>query len=193
MSLIRRENPYTKTIWYDRIIDITTGQLLQEGTRFNQKRANNIEDGIYNAYEYYIELESLVKRMQAQLEIDGRVPGNSGSFFDTFDGKPARLIILPEITDVTTAVTSTEKVIPVADASKFEAMTFATIYDANSYEDIYITAVDEGAKTITVQALTSDYTKGAKVARSTASIDTVNQTMDVAPFTIFNVELVEVV
>ena len=194
MSELMRTNPYKKTIWYDRIVDVTTGQVLQEGTRFNQKRANNIEEGIYGAYEYIIDLESTVKRLQAQQEIDGRVPGNNGSFYDTFDGTSTRLTLLTTSTDVVSPITAGSSVkISVASTEGFTAMTYATIYDADSYEQVLITAVDASAKTITVQALTSDYAKCAKITRSTAGIDTEHQNMVVAPFVTYKVDLVEVV
>lgn len=193
MSGLKRVNPYAKTTWLDRIVDVTTGQVLQEGTRFNQRRANNIEEGIYGAYEYAIELESIVKRLQAQLEIDGRVPNNNGSYYDVFDGNATRLIRLMEITDVTAAVEVGETVISVADASIFTPMTYVTIYDADCYEHVRVTDVDVAAKTISVDAIENAYDKGAKIARSTASVDAVNQTLDVAPFVTYDVELVEVV
>lgn len=188
----RKTNPYAKTMWYDRIVDVTTGQVIQDGTRFNQSRANNIEDGIYGAYDYIIGLESTVKRLQAQLDIDGRVPGNGGSFFDTFDGTSTRLVRLDEMTDVTDAVSDGSSVtIPVASSKGFISLSYATIYDATNYEHVYITAVDEGF--ITVQSLVGDYAKGAKIARSNASIDLIEQSMGVAPHVTYDVELTEVI
>lgn len=192
-NVLKRANPYEKTVWYDRIIDIESGTVLQEGTRFNQKRANNIEEGVYGAYNCIIDVETLVKRMQAQLEIDGRVPGNLGSYYDTFDGTATRMSLDTTKTDVTASIVAGVTTIPVASTTGFDVMTYATIYDNDSYEDVLITEVNEAAKTITVQALTSDYVKGAKVARSTAGIDTDSQNMAVAPFITHNVQLVEVV
>lgn len=184
-------NPYNKTRWYDRIVDLTSGQVLQEGTRFNQARANNIEDGIYNAYEYLLDLESAVRRMQAQMEIDGRVPGNSGSFYDTFDGTSTRIALQKELTDVTSAVAAGATTIPVADGSLFKALTYVTIFDGQNYENVRVAGVD--GNTLTVSALSNAYVKGAKVARSMVTVDTNSKTMKVAPFTVYNVELVEVV
>lgn len=186
-----KQNPYKKTVWFDQIIDVTTGEVIQVGTRFNQSRANNIENGIYNAYEYIISLESTVKRLQAQLEIDGRVPGNGGGFFDTFDGTPSRLALVTTKTDVTADVTVGATKIPVASTDGFTAFTYVTIYDGTNYENVQVTAI--GTKELTVTALANGYTKGAKVARSTVDIDAVNQTMDVAPYIVYSVDLVEVV
>lgn len=184
-------NPYNKTRWYDRIVDLTTGQVLQEGTRFNQSRANNIEDGIYNAYEYILELEAAVRRMQAQQEIDGRVPGNSGSFYDTFDGTSTRIALQKELTDVTSAVAVGATTIPVADGSLFKALSYVTIFDGQNYENVRVASVN--GSELTVSALSNAYVKGAKVTRSSVGVDTNSKTMQTAPFTIYSVELVEVV
>lgn len=187
----RKANPYDKTIWYDHIVDVTNGQVIQEGTRFNQSRANNIENGIYGAYDYIIGLESTVKRLQAQLDIDGRVPGNGGSFFDTFDGLPTRLTYLSVSTDIIEAVDAGSTQLKVASTEGFTPFTQVTVYDDTASEDVVITAV--GTDTITVSALTNAYKKGAKVARSNVQIDTVNAEMGVGDWQTFNVELVEVV
>lgn len=42
---------YIKTEWKDRIIDPISGQLLEKGTSFTAKRANNIEKGIEDAHK----------------------------------------------------------------------------------------------------------------------------------------------
>lgn len=193
MSVLRRTNPYEKTVWLDRIVDVTTGQVLQEGTRFNQRRANNIEEGIYGAYNYIIDIETLVKRIQAQLEIDGRVPGNLGSFYDTFDGTATRMALDMTSADVTADITAGATLIPVASTDGFTPMTYATIYDANNYEHVLIAAVNAEASTVTVQALSNGYAKGAKLTRSTASVDSVAQALVVAPLTTYTVDVMEVI
>lgn len=166
-------------------------EAFEEGSRFTAIRMNHMEEGILNAHLGLFEQDKALKKILAQLSAGDRVPGNNGVFSDAFDGTEGRLIRLKAMTDVTADVASGTTVIPVADSAEFTAMTYATIFDADSYEHVMITAVGEG--TITVQALTSDYTKGAKIARSTASVNTTNQTLDVAPFVTYNVELVEVV
>lgn len=192
-TLGRKENPYVKTVWYDQIKDVTTGQIIQEGTRFNQKRANNIENGVYGAYEYIIQIESTVKRLQAQLDIDGRAPGNGGSFFDAFDGSATRMTFDAALTDIIEAVEIGQTVIKVANVDGFTPFTQVTIFDDTNTEDVLITAIDASAKTITVQALQNAYKKGAKVARSNVAIDTVNAEMGVGDWQTFSVDLVEVV
>ncbi|RDV27792.1 hypothetical protein [Lysinibacillus capsici] len=187
----RKANPYNKTVWYDQIKDVTTGQIIQEGTRFNQKRANNIEDGIYDAYEYIIQLESTVKRLQAQLDIDGRAPGNGGSFFDAFDGTPSRMVLDKALTDIIETVEIGTTTLKVASVEGFTAFTQVTIFDDVATEDVVITEV--GTNTIKVQALKNAYKKGAKLARSNVDIDYINAEMGVGDWQTFNVELVEVV
>ena len=157
-------------------------EAFEEGSRFTAKRMLHIEQGIFGAHSGLENFDRELKKIRAQMELDGRVPNHSGSFADTFDETSQRLVRLTAKTDITVEAKSTETVLHVASTEGFTAMTYATIYDADSYEQVLITAVDSSAKTITVQALTSDYAKGAKITRSTAGIDTDNQNMVVAPF-----------
>ena len=187
----RKVNPYAKTVWYDQIKDVTTGQIIQEGTRFNQKRANNIEDGVYGAYEYIIKLETTVKRLQAQLDIDGRAPGNGGSFFDAFDGAATRMVLDKTTTEIIEAVAVGRTTLKVASTEEFTALTQVTIFDDENSEDVIITEV--GTDTLTVQELKNAYKKGAKVARSNVLIDTTNAEMSVGDWQTYSVDLVEVV
>lgn len=166
-------------------------EAFEEGSRFTAARMNHIESWLAKAHTGIFEMDKSLKKILAQLAAGDRVPGNNGTFADAFDGTEGRLIRLKAMTDVTADVSAGTTVIPVADAGQFMAMTYATIFDANSYEHVYITAVSAGQ--ITVQTLINDYTKGAKIARSTASVNTETQTMDVAPFVTYQVELAEVV
>lgn len=190
-TLGRKENPYKKTVWYDQIKDVTTGQIIQEGTRFNQKRANNIENGVYGAYEYIIQLESTVKRLQAQLDIDGRVPGNNGSFFDSFDGAPVRMTLDTTTTDIIEAVSVGATELKVANVGGFTAFTQITIYDDTHSEDVRVTEV--GTNTIKVQALKNSYKKGSKVSRSNIMVDTTLAKMSVGSWQTYKVDLLGVV
>lgn len=165
-------------------------EVFKKGTRHKASVMNHMEAGILAAHLGLFEMDKSLKKILAQLSASDRVPGNNGTFADAFDGTVGRLIRLTAMTDVTAAVTIGSTVIPVASTEGFEVMTYVTIFDADSYEHVLISAVGEGS--ITVQTLTSDYAKGAKIARSTASINTKNQTMDVAPFVTYQVELLEV-
>lgn len=187
------ENPYRRTVWHDDLIDTVTGEVLEEGTTFWAEYANNMEWGIFNNYEQLIYFQRMIKKIQMQLELDGRVPGANGNFVDTFDDEPTRMTRLSAKTDVTAAVTAGDTVIPVTDASQFKALQLVTIYDANSYEHVKIGAVDAEANKLTVTGVVNDYSKGAKVAHSTASIDEVNNSMNFGTWGTYTVSVSEVV
>lgn len=62
---------YDKTVWIDHIADPNTGEVLQQGTRFDQQKMNNIENGIYDAHMSLQELEdSKVKEFAITLAAD---------------------------------------------------------------------------------------------------------------------------
>lgn len=185
-------NPYNKTEWEDHIVDPTNQEVIQQGTRFTAERANNIENGIFGAYGYVLSLEKDLKRALTQLEIDGRVPGNNGSFYDVFDGTPNRLTLQSPNSDILAAVASgTSVIISVASAAGFQSLTYATVYDGDNFEHVYITHVNDNV--VTVQALENNYAKGAKLARSTAAIDPETNLLQTGAFVTYQVELVEVV
>lgn len=187
------ENPYRRTEWHDDLIDTVTGEVLEEGTTFWAEYANNMEWGIFNNYEQLIHFQRMIKKIQMQLELDGRVPGANGNFVDTFDDEPTRMSRLSAKTDVTAAVTAGDTVIPVTDASQFDALQLVTVYDADNYEHVKIGAVDTEANKLTVAAVLNDYSKGAKVSRSTAAIDDVNNSMNFGTWGTYTVSVSEVV
>ena len=108
-------------------------------------------------------------RMKVQMELDGRAPGNSGSNADKFVGETNKSVRQLATADITPAVESGITVLPVDKVTSFAAFTQVTIYDGTNSEDVLITAVR--VDTITVQALTHDYVKGARIAQSNAKID----------------------
>lgn len=184
-------NPYKKTTWFDDIFDPTTGEILEEGTPYLAKYANNFEDGIFNAYGYIMSMQREMQRMQVQMELDGRAPGNSGTFADTLDGSTNKITLDTTKTDVNTAVSTGATTINVDSVDGFKAFTQVTIYDDVNMEDVLITAVNSDS--LTVQALQHNYKKGAKVARSTVVVDVENKKMDVGAWSTYSVEIVEVV
>lgn len=186
-----KSNPYNRVVWEDDLVDPNTHEVLEEGTTFWADYGNNLEWGIWNAFEYMVFMYRQLERLRAQMEIDGRVPGNSGAFFDTFDGTPSRLTLLTTSTDALEDVTTGATTIPVASTEGFDAFTYVTIYDGQNMEHVQIAAIGEGE--LTVNALANGYAKGAKIARSSAGIDTATQGMSVAPHVQYDVELVEVV
>ncbi|WP_102271316.1 hypothetical protein [Cytobacillus massiliigabonensis] len=186
-------NPYIKTEWFDHIVDVTNGQIIQDGTRFNASRANNIEEGIYEAYNWLVEHENRLLRMQVLLELDGRAPGNSGAFSDTLDGSTNKLTKQIAIADITQAVSAGATVLTVDNSMGFVPFTEVSVYDSTNREDVLVTAIDESSKTVTVQALTNAYVKGAKIARSNSKVDEINKRMLIGEWGTFNVSVSEVI
>lgn len=182
-------NPYKRTTWEDDIYDPESDIILSEGTPFLAKYINNIEDGIYNAYDMIMAMQRDQQRMQILLELNGRAPGNAGMFTDAFDGE--KNLIESASTSTVSAVSAGATTITVADASAFEALQFVTVYDDETSEDTLITAVS--GNVITVQALTNSYKKGAQIGRSTVEIDTDNKIMTTAPWTTYSVTVSDVI
>jgi len=186
-----KKNPYERTQWHDDIKDPVTGEIIDDGTPFMSEFANNFEWGIFNAYRFMIEIYRQMERMRVQLELDGRVPGNSGTFADVLDGSSNKISLDKALTDIIEAVEIGGTTLKVASVDGFKPFTQVTIFDDVAKEDVVITEVDTG--TIKVQALKNAYKKGAKVARSNVEIDTVNAEMGVGDWQTFSVDLVEVV
>ncbi|UUV27046.1 MULTISPECIES: hypothetical protein [Lysinibacillus] len=186
-----KKNPYDRTQWHDDVTDPVTSEVIEDGTPFMSEYANNFEWGIYNAYRFLIEMYRQMERMRVQLELDGRVPGNSGTFADVLDGSSNKISLDKALTDIIEAVAIGTTTLKVASVEGFTAFTQVTIFDDVTKEDVLVTAI--GTSTITVRALKNAYKKGAKVARSNVEIDTVNAEMGVGDWRTFNVELVEVV
>lgn len=186
-----KTNPYKRVEWEDDLTDPNTGEVLEEGTIFWAEYGNNIEWGLYNAYRFLMEQARQMQRMQIQMELDGRVPNNGGTFADTLDGSSNKISLDKAMTDIIEAVEIGTTTLTVASVDGFAPFTQVTIFDDEHSEDVVITEV--GSDTIKVQALTNNYKKGAKVARSNVSIDTVNAEMSVGDWQTYNVELVEVV
>lgn len=186
-----KKNPYERTQWHDDVKDPVTGEIIDDGTPFMSEFANNFEWGIFNAYRYMIEMYRQMERMRVQMELDGRVPGNSGTFADTLDGKSNKIVLDTALTDISEAVAIGTTTLKVASVKGFTAFTQVTIFDDVATEAVVITEV--GTNIIKVQALKNAYKKGAKVARSNVAIDMVNAEMGVGDWQTFNVELVEVV
>lgn len=162
-------NPYIKTDWQDHIVDVTTGETIQEGTRFTARRANNIEDGIYNAYDQIESYKREIDKLRVQMDLIGRSPSNNGTFFDPINGdEPKLLQIQTEKATVQDFLAVGATSIPL-DTVPFSIGDYATIYDEEGYESVKVTG--KTASAITVTALVGGYKKGAYVARSNAVLD----------------------
>lgn len=169
----------------------TEYEYLEDGTRVNAKRLNHMDEGIYMAHDHIVEMKATIRRMQIQMELDGRVPGNSGTFVDSLDGSTNKIVLDKAMTDIIEAVAIGTTTLKAANVDGFTPFTQVTIFDDVHSEDVVITEVSTG--TIKVQALKNAYKKGAKVSRSNVQIDTVNAEMGVGDWQTYNVELVEVV
>lgn len=178
-------------IEYNPLTGLPKYEASQQGTRVSAKRLNHMDLGIFMAHEYLVELASLVRRMQIQLELDGRVPGNSGTFSDTLDGSTNKIVLDKTLTDIIEPVAIGTTVLKVASTKGFTPFTQVTIFDDLHMENVIITAIS--TNTITVQALTNNYKKGAKVARSNVAIDTTLSEMGIGNWQTYKVDLVEVV
>lgn len=161
------------------IIDETTGKpklkVIQEGTRFTASRANNFEMGILMLYLWIEYFKTEMEKMRILLEIGGRVPVNSGTFFDPFDadGSTKALTMLKESAVVQNRVDAAATTLAIKDAP-FKIGEYLTIYDDEQSESVTVSAVD-GAS-MTVSALANPYKKGAKVVRTNSVInDTENK------------------
>lgn len=186
-----KKNPYDRTQWHDDVTDPVTGEVIEDGTPYMSEYANNFEWGIFNAYQFLIDMYRQMERMRVQMELDGRVPGNSGTFADTLDGSTNKIILDTTLADIKVPVVAGTTVLPVASVSGFNAFTQVTIFDDLHSEDVFITAI--GTDTITVQVLINEYKKGAKITRSNVLVDTINKDMGIGDWQTYNVKLVEVV
>lgn len=175
----------------DPLTGYTMYETITDGTRIKASLLNYMDEGILYAHKGIDELKTLIRRMQIQMELDGRVPGNSGTFADPLDGSTNKISLDKALTDIIEAVEIGESVIKVANVDGFTPFTQVTIFDDEHSEDVGITVV--GPDSIKVQALQNAYKKGAKVARSNVAIDAVNAEMGVGDWQTYSVELVEVV
>lgn len=197
-------NPYVKTIWVPHIVEVDENNnavigpdgkpvVITQGTRFTSKRANNIEEGIYELFNQLIEQKRINQRQDVRLALMDRSSSNN-IFFDPLDGnEPIKLTLDTARADVINETITGTNVLNVSNTTGFKPFTEVTIYDDVNYEDVLITAVDPEAKTITVQALVNGYKKGAQICRSNVVIDSEKQEMKIGNWGTYSVAVSEVV
>lgn len=190
---ILTDNPYNRSHWKNRVRDPITQQVVEEGTPFTASRANNIENGIYDAYMYIIDLQNELVRTQIQLAALGRAPGNTGAITDTLDGSTVNLIRQTAVADIIRAVSAGTTVLPLDNISDFQVGKDVAILDGTDYEVKVIQSINEADKTITVTALQKDFVKGAKVAESTLFMDVATKTLKFGTWGTYTVSVSEVV
>lgn len=189
-------NPYVKTQWFDQIEDPTLpdddpNKVLEEGTPFTADAANNMEDGIYGSYDRVVEVERENQRIRVQLDLMERA-NSELVFYDTLDGEEPRKMVLDTAhTVVKVAVPIGGTALNVVDASQFQELTEATLYDGSGSEDVLITAIS--GNVITVQATTNNYVKGAFIARSNAELDSVQQELKPGRWGTYSISMSETV
>lgn len=185
------QTTYEKTEWLDHIVDLETGDIIQEGTRFTASRANNAEEGIDNAHEMIDVLKSDNQKLRVQIEMIGRVPVNNGTFYDTLDGQnPKQLtrLIASAVSQISLAVGAT---VVTLDSAPFAVGEYVTIYDDAQSETVKISAVN--ASTITVTAFTKAFKKGAFVRRTSAIFDSADNEIKFGNWGTYSVAVSEVV
>ncbi|KAB8126893.1 hypothetical protein F9U64_18915 [Gracilibacillus oryzae] len=189
MATLNR-NPYIRTNWRDHIVDVENGQTIQEGTRFTAGRANNLEEGIYNAYNWLVIYANDLERMRVELEMVGRSPINNGIFYDALDGDGKALKMVIDTAVAQNAYSAGTTNIEL-DNVPFNVGEYVTIFDDEQQESIEVTSV--GEDTITVSSLANSYKKGAFVSRSNSFIDTNIEELGYGNWSTYTLEINEVV
>lgn len=185
---------YVKTVWKDEIFDPMTGEVVIEGTPFTASRINNVEEGIENLDISQDEQDRRISRLELKIALLDRSNSNN-VFYDTLDGKaPLNLVYDTANADILTASTIGTTVLSLDSTVGFATGTEVTIYDDVNQETAMITNVNVTSKQITIgTALKKAYKKGAKIARSTVKIDTVNQKMKLGEWGTYTVAVSEVI
>lgn len=188
ISLIKK-NPHPAMTWEDEIYDDVNDVLLAPGTPFLAEYINRIEGSVELSFDYIMELQRATQLLIAKQALADRAPGNSGMILDTFDGSETQLDTVGAVSLAPVSALATS--ITVDDASTIKAFTEVTIFDDVNSEDVLVTAVT--GNTLTVQSLTYSYKKGARIVRSTVSIDTTAQKMLVAPWRTYAVQVTAII
>ena len=184
------KSKYVKTVWQDHLVDPTSGEIIQQGTRFTAQRINNIEDGIVNLYGSQNRQDYEIQKLRVQLEMVGRAPINNGTFFDTLDGDTKQLQWDNDKAVVQSSLGIGATSIPL-NAVPFAVGEYVTIYDNTKSESVKISAVNDN--TITTGALVNPYPKGAVVARSNAVVDITAQEITFGAWGTYSIAVSEVV
>ncbi|TGV09726.1 hypothetical protein EN829_051285, partial [Mesorhizobium sp. M00.F.Ca.ET.186.01.1.1] len=66
---------YQKNTWIDHIVDPSTGDVVQQGTKFTATRANHMESGIERAHQL---IEDLAQTAVGSAVVSGLIFSNSG-------------------------------------------------------------------------------------------------------------------
>ena len=61
--------PYKKIGWVDHVEDVTTGEVIQEGTPLSQTNMNHMDDGIFQNREAVITHEAQIADAQKEIMV----------------------------------------------------------------------------------------------------------------------------
>ena len=61
--------PYEKIGWLDHVVDVETGETIQEGTPVSQTNMNHMDDGIYMNREAVILHEAMIAANQQEIKV----------------------------------------------------------------------------------------------------------------------------
>jgi hypothetical protein len=183
-----------------RIIDQTQVPYGNEGTLTqiidwyaHQIRAITGEQNWYDEPISNIdELYKMLQKLMLQLEVDGRAPGNAGSFLDDLAGSIKNMTYLNAAADLTAAVSAgaTNLAIDMVNGS-FTPNTLVTISDDVNREEVFVSAANETS--LTVSALTKAYKKGARISRSDVVLDALNKKMKIGEWVTYTISVSEVI
>lgn len=88
--------PYEKIGWLNHVVDVETGETIQEGTPVSQTNMNHMDDGIYMNREAVILHEGLIADNQQEIKVLKDATLNNmvnNVFLKNFDSVDAVLII----------------------------------------------------------------------------------------------------
>ena len=88
--------PYEKIGWLDHVVDVETGETIQEGTPVSQTNMSHMDDGIYMNREAVILHEGLIADNQQEIKVLKDATLNNmvnNVFLKNFDSVDAVLII----------------------------------------------------------------------------------------------------
>lgn len=180
---------YIPTHWDDHIVDPVSGDVVQQGTRFTAKRANNIEEAIVylmNTRVPYVNSE--LSRIYLELEMMGRSPVNNGTFFVSLDGGTGKQMSMLTNKAVLQNAISVGATTITIDTSPFLKGEVVTLTDEELSENVTINAVN--GNVLTISGTTKAFKKGAFVTRSNTVIDTNTVALKFGRWSTYSVEVV---
>lgn len=162
---------YERQYWEDRLVNLETGETIQEGTRITAHRLNHVEEGIKGVDDRTISIENQILHLMAKIATNDRTAGSSGIFIDTFDGIADVIGSLDTTKATIKSVSGTN--VTVSSVAGFTVGQEITLASIANQESRTITAINTTTNVITLNsAPTNTYPAGSLLARSTVEINT---------------------